>query len=328
MYEFLGGKEEGMGTIAEDEADDIDEKPEKMKVYKNGSRKGKPYLRIDNSDSGRKQRRYFTFCTKVAAAERLPDPEKAGGLMQRIIALSCKNGNPKYDISEVINPMGDDNFEELRQELNHAHKLLLIHNLLHHHKKIPDIYTNLKNREKQLYKPMLRIFQGTKTQKTLTEILTNFLNEKRRENTDSLLAFLYQQVKQIVDLKKSDAESKGKTIPSFFVAFSDLWDIITDPLVNPGKESKYKPSSYDSSQFGEFSQKQIGSKLKVLGGKPPKRRGSQRGVIFDEDTMQRLSRMYEEEAIVIETTKSITLDAADGTDSAHSGSIGENQGQQ
>ena len=43
IYEFLGGKEEGMGTIAEDEADDIDESRDKMKVYKNGSRKGKPY---------------------------------------------------------------------------------------------------------------------------------------------------------------------------------------------------------------------------------------------------------------------------------------------
>ena len=34
------------GTIAEDEADDIDETHDKMKVYKNGSRKGKPYREI------------------------------------------------------------------------------------------------------------------------------------------------------------------------------------------------------------------------------------------------------------------------------------------
>ena len=129
IYEFLGGKEEGMGTIAEDEADDIDESRDKMKVYKNGSRKGKPYHRIDTS-SGRNQGKFYTFCFKAAAAERLPDAEKAGGLMQRIIVINCRSGDPKYDISEVVNPMGDDDFEGLRQELNHAHKLLLIYRLL------------------------------------------------------------------------------------------------------------------------------------------------------------------------------------------------------
>ena len=46
IYTFLGSWEEGMGTIAEDEADDIDETHDKMKVYKNGSRKGKPYREI------------------------------------------------------------------------------------------------------------------------------------------------------------------------------------------------------------------------------------------------------------------------------------------
>ncbi len=76
MYQFLGGEEERMGTIAEDEADNIDKDRDKMKVYKNGIQKGKPYFKIDTS-SGRRQSRYFTFCFKVAAAERLPDPEKS-----------------------------------------------------------------------------------------------------------------------------------------------------------------------------------------------------------------------------------------------------------
>ena len=106
--------------------------------------------------------------------------------MQRIIAINCRSGDPKYDISEVVNPMGDDDFEELRQELNHVHKLLLIYRLQHFHKKIPNIYINLKNREKQLFKPILRIFQGTRIQETLRDILTEFVNKKRRENMDSL----------------------------------------------------------------------------------------------------------------------------------------------
>ena len=106
--------------------------------------------------------------------------------MQRIIVINCRSGDPKFDISEVVNPMGDDDFEELHQELNHVHKLLLIHRLQHFHKPIPNIYINLKNREKQLFKPILRIFQGTKIQETIRDILTEFVNKKRRENIDSL----------------------------------------------------------------------------------------------------------------------------------------------
>jgi hypothetical protein len=36
VYQFLGSREEGIGTICEDEADNIDEDREKMKVHKNG----------------------------------------------------------------------------------------------------------------------------------------------------------------------------------------------------------------------------------------------------------------------------------------------------
>jgi hypothetical protein len=320
MYEFLGGKEEGMGTIAEDEADDIDENRDKMKVYKNGSRKGKPYLRIDTS-SGRNQGKFYTFCFKAAAAERLPDAEKAGGLMQRIIAINCRAGDPQYDISEVINPMGDDGFDGLRQELNHIHKLLLVYRLLHYHKKIPDIYTNLKNREKQLFKPILRIFQGSRTQEALRLILTNFVNVKRRENVDSLLAFLYDRVKEIVDKKKAQQVSSDVLVP-----FQAIWELIIDPIVNPGKLVSHKPNSYDSDEFGIFTKKEIGAKLRVLGGEPPKHKGTKRGWVFSEDTMVRLSKLYGDDTeITISLTKPTTEMAgfgADGADKTDPGDVG------
>ena len=293
IYEFLGGKEEGMGTIAEDEADDIDEGRDKMKVYKNGSRKGKPYHRIDTS-SGRNQSKFYTFCFKAAAAERLPDPEKAGGLMQRIIVINCRSGDPQYDISEVVNPMGDDDFEGLHQELNHVHKLLLIHRLQHFHKPIPNIYINLKNREKQLFKPILRIFQGTKIQETIRHILTEFVNKKRRENIDSLLAFLYLQIKRLVDENRAQ-QTDTRTIDgskTVSLSFKAIWLLITNPDINPGKQVPNKPNSYDSDEFGIFSVKEIGAKIRVLGGELPKHQGKEREYVFTEDTMDRLAKLY------------------------------------
>ena len=76
IYAFYGGREEGIGTICEDEANDLDMNEDKMKFYKNGYVRNHPVFRIDdsgNENGGRVQRRYFTFGWKAFAAERLPD---------------------------------------------------------------------------------------------------------------------------------------------------------------------------------------------------------------------------------------------------------------
>jgi hypothetical protein len=107
VYQFLGSREEGIGTICEDEADNIDEDKDKMKVHKNGYTTGIPYHRTDTS-SGRQQLKFNTFSFKAFAAEKLPDSARAKGFKQRIIELPCVYGSPKYDISEVVNPAGED----------------------------------------------------------------------------------------------------------------------------------------------------------------------------------------------------------------------------
>ena len=74
IYQLLGSREEGMATICEDEADDLDSEfgRDKMRIYKLGYTTGRYVLRIDN-DGGRVQLKFFTFCWKAFAAERLPD---------------------------------------------------------------------------------------------------------------------------------------------------------------------------------------------------------------------------------------------------------------
>ena len=55
IYQFLGGLEEGGGTICEDEADNIDDDKDKMRIYKNGYTTGHAVLRTDTSSKERKQ---------------------------------------------------------------------------------------------------------------------------------------------------------------------------------------------------------------------------------------------------------------------------------
>ena len=76
IYAFYGGREEGLGTICEDEANDLDQNEDKMKFYKNGYTKNHPVFRQDENgteNGGRIPRKYFTFGFKAFAAEQLPD---------------------------------------------------------------------------------------------------------------------------------------------------------------------------------------------------------------------------------------------------------------
>ena len=48
----------------------------------------------------------------------------AKGLIQRCIELQCYAGDPKYDIAEVTDSTGAEEFQELRDELNEIRNYL------------------------------------------------------------------------------------------------------------------------------------------------------------------------------------------------------------
>jgi hypothetical protein len=277
IYQFLHGSEEGIGTICEDEADDLDEDRAKMRIYKNGYTTGHPVFRTDTS-YGRKQIKFYTFCFKAAAAERLPDSLKAKGFNQRTIEIHCVYGFPEFDISEVLNPAGDENYEQRLDKLMDMRKRLLIYRLLHHSDKISDIKVNLENREKQLFKPLLRIFQKTETIKELVPVISKFIVQKRLKNITTLNAFLYKIIKDLI--------RKGN---SYELSSSSIWQTITDPEMLAGEPVVNKKLSYNSVEFGEISQKQVSQILiDVFGATKPKRHGSSNKLIFDPEKMKRL----------------------------------------
>jgi hypothetical protein len=204
LYRFYGGREEGIGTICEDEANDVDENEDKMRFYKNGYTTGKPIIRNeDTPDSGRIPQKYFTFGWKALAAERLPDSTIAKGFMDRTIPLPCTYGFPKYDIIEVSNPMGEKKFLELLQKLEEVRNPALIYRIRHHDDKFPDIPLNITGREKQLFKPILRIFNNTETQKELEDVISNYINERRAANVDSQHAFIFWIIVHLIKKNKS-----------------------------------------------------------------------------------------------------------------------------
>ena len=201
IYTFLGNREEGQGTLCEDEADNIDRNHEKMKIYKSGYQKGSGVARTDLPQGVRSQNKWNTFGFKGLAGERLPDVVKAKGLNQRIIPLYCSDGDSKYDIAEVVSAEGEEELQPLLDELNETHNLLFAYRLLHFHDVIPNIKLNIKNREKQLFKPILRVFQNTETFDELLLIVSHFVNRRRENNADSFHAFLYTTISELIKKK-------------------------------------------------------------------------------------------------------------------------------
>ena len=140
IYNFLGSRDEGIGTLCEDEADTIDEDHDRMGVYKEGYTKGHPVLRIVDTAHGKKQVKFNTFCFKAFAGERLPDEVIGRGFLQRTIVIKCLPGFPDYDISEVTDPAGDEEFQVLVDELNELRNILFCYfRLLHYKDKILNI---------------------------------------------------------------------------------------------------------------------------------------------------------------------------------------------
>jgi hypothetical protein len=285
VYTFLGSGEEGIGTICEDEADNIDQDNDKMKVYKNGYTTGRYYHRTDTNTSatGRQQYKYNTFCFKAFAAEKLPDSVIAKGFRDRTIPLPCIYGFPQFDISEVTNPAGEEEFEDLLEELDTMRNILLIYRLLHFQERIPNIKLNIKNREKQLFKPVLRLFQQN-TQTTLNELLpviSKYISEKRQSKANTLHAFLYRLVVELI-----------KAQNTYELESSLMWNIVKETL--QGKDIPYKPQSYDTVEYGIISQKGIIETLiEVFGAKPSRNRRESRKLVFDYDKLVKLSKIYQ-----------------------------------
>jgi hypothetical protein len=280
IYTFLRNGEEGQGTICEDEADTIDIAHEKMKIYKSGHQIGTGVVRTDMPQGVRSQNRWNTFCIKFFAAERLPDPTLAKGFLQRIIELKCRDGYPDYDVAEVLDVENDDDESQaLRHELNDTHRLLLAYRLLYFHDKIPNIKLNIINREKQLFKPLLRVFQNTKTLSELLQVVSEFVSRRREKNVNSLEAFLYETVAELTKNNGLELES------------SRIWNTVKSTL--SGFDVPYRPLTYESDAFSTLSQKRVVEILKdIFGAKEPTHKGNKRTLIFDADRLERLRRRY------------------------------------
>jgi hypothetical protein len=321
VYQFLGSGEEGIGTICEDEANQIDEDKDKMELAKSGYTKGFPVVKITISNDGQRyQKRYNTFCFKAYSAEKAPDPVKAKGMIQRLVKLRCIAGDPSVDILEVINPMGDVEMLDLLKELHGVRNLLLCYRLEHRNDKIPNVKVNLKNREKQLFKPLLRLFYGTEAMDEVQRTLSKYVNERRKAKLSGINAFLIQLVQDMLQ----EASYNDLTISQtgiYEVPTNDIWTKVktrTDATTIPGH-----PLTCETTQFGPISHKRVIEILENVFKAEVKTSNSTRIVRFDKKVLDDVFKSYATDEVKIlvseykpsSSLSSISTDSTLSTDS-------------
>jgi hypothetical protein len=178
----------------------------------------------------------------------MPDKRKSKGFLERIIPLKAVPGDPLFDISEVVDGSGDEQFKELYQELEDTRKLLLMYRLLHHNDLIQDVKLNIKNRYKQLTKPLIRLFQKTESVNDIVKSLSKYLIEKNQEKIDSLDSAI---LSFIINLIPTHGE----------ILYNDqIWQELK--IKYPNGEIQEKPYSWYLEGYGSVSKNSITKSVK------------------------------------------------------------------
>jgi hypothetical protein len=302
IYTFLGDQEEGQGTLAEDEADNIHLQPDKYKIDKTGYASGGsvPKVDIHTSGGGRSQGVYLTFCMKWYAMEELPDYKEIKGQLDRSYVLKFVVGRPQYNIKDVIKNAGDPKFEPLYNQLLEIRKLLMLKRLQTHSDVIYDVNLNIRNRNAELTKPLIRLFRNSpEALSELLPVLSEFLKERNEVKGSSFESKLYKAVKNLINEKKGDTYELSHT------------DLCTECRnVMDGKEIANKPQSFYTVDFGAVSYKKITetyrSKFKAKSSQTGGGEDNKRCLIFSREVLDRI-RLYYDNPDTIE----ILRDAAD-----------------
>lgn len=285
IYTYLGTVQEGQGCILEDEADNIDQNEEKQKIYKRGYNSGGKVSRIaDQSSSvfGRDQDSYYVYCFKAFTAERRPDGDKAKGFNERNLYIECQSGTPEYDIVEVTSgAAGDPTFRARLEELEDLHKLLFAYRLLHHGDPLPDIKNvSVKNREKQLTKPLLRLFQGTKCRQEIAKALAELIIQRRGIKKDTLDSKIYRVIKHMIGERA-------------VYRFSNTLVFIEVSTELDGKYRNEGDQSFETPDHGKVSHKRITQICLDKFGASKESDGKTRYLVFDKDKLAKAGQEYE-----------------------------------
>ncbi|MEM2968094.1 MAG: hypothetical protein QXJ76_02165, partial [Candidatus Bathyarchaeia archaeon] len=206
---------------------------------------------------------------KACAAEEMP---RVKGLIERFIFIPMTEGYPTKDWADV-NKEDENRLHQLRN-------MLLKSRLATREHELPEVDLPVKDRLKELWKPIIQTVSGLTVEKDLRLHLELLQKERLNEKTNTLEGHI---VKTICELYTQQP-----------LAFADIWDALVKDL--EGKLDDKKPNKMDTPEFGEVTKQKIGYRLReILGGKKTKTRlanGTAWVYSFDQEKLKRIAKKY------------------------------------
>ena len=223
IYNFLGTDEEGAGTIAEDEAQEIEKNREKIRTYKNSYSKGSVKPRIITTNYSKTQVYYKTFCPKIFAGEKIPEDK---GFKERLAVVNMLEGKPMSNIKRLT--------DEEKRELLSLRKALLIYKLQNIKTKLPDFNSGLEQRDQELWEDFLAVTFGTSYYEECKKTVAYYTNQRHEVIWNSLEAKLFKLVTRVLD-------------PNLELGLENFWDFLTqtqDELPGSMEKETFYPHDF------------------------------------------------------------------------------------
>lgn len=280
VYNYLGSDEEGCGTIAEDEAQELWRNHEKMRMYKSSYSKGSKKARIIGVDTlGKHQVFYNTFCPKWFAGEKVPQDK---GFLERVSVVHMTEGLPQSNIKRSI----EDEVDQLHLLRNR----LLVWKVQNMSNGLERIDSGLTQRDQELWEDFLSVVNGTKYFDKCKNVVSYYIEQRHQAIRNSLEARLFR-----LAVSKIDENLELK--------FEDYWNYITvNNIEFPGKLDERTSKTFYAEEFAERLTPQLLARIfsdKFQATKKQVRTRNEHGTQYqvttyhlDKDTMLMLAKKY------------------------------------
>jgi hypothetical protein len=149
--------------------------------------------------------------------------------------------------------------------------------MIHYDDQIPYVQLSIKNRDKQLCKPIIRLFKNTKAIDEIVTSLSRFLSEKKNKKLNSFDSYLYSI---LADLVKDE---------NTVISNEEIWNMACSI---PGGQNEYKPQSYQTDEFGMISKTMITRICEDKFGARKEHDDERRSLVFNKTVIEKLKDNY------------------------------------
>ena len=153
--------------------------------------------------------------------------------------------------------------------------------LLHHTDKFPNIDVLVKNREKQLVKPLIRLFQDTESLKEISHALGELIAQRRGVKKETIEYALYKVIDELIKERKNH-KFNAKLI----------YTKLREELDGEYPRDENRDQSFDTPMHGKVSHKKITSICEDRFGAKKEHTRDGNMLTFDEERFKKVKGVY------------------------------------